>query len=947
MKHLTYKKIFAGLFLLAIVAGIFSPVSLSLNNVSINLALAETNAEALARANAAVAAAEASKNQYMAARDAAKVKFDNCFPLFGLTCTSESRALDEAEAAYAQAFQKVEQTKTYRDFVINEIAKSGNGPDGQASPQTTTYANQASDQAGYAANSLQTVQNENPETSVTGCEVSLNFDMTKCLRFLVAWFAYLILTVCAYILGIAGYLLNLAVDFTILKMKVNISTITGINIAWKTIRDVANMMFIFVLLYAGISTIINGSGGQTGKMLRNVIIAALLINFSLFFTKIMIDASNVITIGFYNGIVNSSITSGSGTTAGTSNFGGLADSFLQPLGVTTFYAGSANWATQIGTQGGYMQIFSLGIMGSIFLLVTAFSLLIGAILLIVRFVVLIVLMILSPLAFAGSILPQTKGYSNKWWKALGDQATFAPIYMLMVWVVIKIVNSPGFTQLRNNKTFTDAFSKEALGSVNQAVHAPDSFGIVINFLIVIFMLNAAVIIAKSSAGSANAAAAKAINFGERYARRWTTGLGTRAATTAGSFAGRNTVGYAAKGVGKRWDNLEAKLNKSGTGRSIAKILNTVGGENVREGIEGVEKSKFGGNYSLADREKKDKQREALMSDRQKVLAFKDAHTKHQAALASGNTGDIDTTRDVMERAAGDVTNKQLEELYKDNPELLKANVQYLNTSQLQHVLEKVENMSDREKEAIVNARLAPLNDLAQDFTKDRTRIEELTNKETAGTISTAERTELAAVTTKLKDNEQKFKDSVRAMSGKEIELVGNEALKNNQISADFFSKMSGGQHDDFQKNNAFTRTQKDTVKGIREKPLNDALEVLRGVPAIGPLSPAQTAARKQLGKVLSGMSSKDVAKKRGLIENPEVIAQLTPNLMKDFVNELTEDDLKKLGDKIKDIKVSGGIPAGTKLADAIRTRIPHTLTQEQVRLINYIENDRQASFYGG
>ena len=74
--------------------------------------------------------------------------------------------------------------------------------------------------------------------------------------------------------------------------------------AWVVVRDLSNIFFIFILLYIAFQTILGlgGHGGGPKKMIAQVIIMALLINFSMFFTKVIIDSSNILALIFYNKI---------------------------------------------------------------------------------------------------------------------------------------------------------------------------------------------------------------------------------------------------------------------------------------------------------------------------------------------------------------------------------------------------------------------------------------------------------------------------------------------------------------------------------------------------------------------------------------------------------------------------------------------------------------------
>src|SRR3989344_7300907 len=72
--------------------------------------------------------------------------------------------------------------------------------------------------------------------------------------------------------------------------------------AWKIVRDFSNIFFILILLYVAIKMTLGLGGAEIKKMIVNVVIVALLINFSMFFTKIVIDSSNILALIFYNKI---------------------------------------------------------------------------------------------------------------------------------------------------------------------------------------------------------------------------------------------------------------------------------------------------------------------------------------------------------------------------------------------------------------------------------------------------------------------------------------------------------------------------------------------------------------------------------------------------------------------------------------------------------------------
>lgn len=202
---------------------------------------------------------------------------------------------------------------------------------------------------------------------------------------------------------------------------------------------------------------------------------------------------------------------------------------LQTIGSTNFAGNSASdQARQDFAK--TPHAFVLSVMGSIFILIAIFVFAAACILFLIRFGVLVILMVLSPLAYAGMILPKTHEYAKKWWNTLLTESFFAPLFMAMIWFVLTIVNSPGY---KNSLGIgTNSF---ALAIDNPT--DPGALSVVLNFGIVITFLVASLIISKQLGAYGGDRALKAFN-----------GLRTRA---------QGIVGRAAvRGTGVNWINKQ-------------------------------------------------------------------------------------------------------------------------------------------------------------------------------------------------------------------------------------------------------------------------------------------------------------------------------------------------------------------------------------------------------
>ncbi|MEK7176984.1 MAG: hypothetical protein AAB719_01680 [Patescibacteria group bacterium] len=358
-----------------------------------------------------------------------------------------------------------------------------------------------------------------PEVFDFGCEI---------MSWVVIPLAESILQFMGFLTGLAGVVLNAVVYFTVISMSDNYAANeTAINNAWDAVRDLANMGFIFILLYAAIRTIL-GVGSDTKKLIVNVIIVAILINFSLFFTKLVIDAANILALFFHDLIIPSGTLTDL-TTALSSR--GLSNAFMQQLNLQSLYSFSG------GTLGNG-TILTITMMGSIMLVISAFVFFSMAIMLIVRYVVLILVLILSPIAFIAFVLPALRGAADKWKETLVGQAFFAPIFFMILWIAVEVLRGIRTSLGSAGGAVTEFGALAAVGERGQEIVALSSgaFAMFMNFMIVIVFLLAALSIAKSWANKAGSNVTNATKFL------------TGAVVGTAAFAGRQTVGRAATAV---------------------------------------------------------------------------------------------------------------------------------------------------------------------------------------------------------------------------------------------------------------------------------------------------------------------------------------------------------------------------------------------------------------
>lgn len=275
----------------------------------------------------------------------------------------------------------------------------------------------------------------NPKEDTEGeCSLFSREDWLNCLTLTVAWIGSFILWLVSWILYVANEFFNKAIYESVQNFS-SYADLSSIKGAWSTIRNLTNIGFIFVLLYAAVGMTLRLSSFDSKKVVVRVIIVALLINFSAFFTRALIDASNLLANQFYQQVGN-----GERTVFDSPDISAaiVANIPIYKRTVGTWINNSAS-TPETPKSIGLWQTFVETAGGSILLIITAFILFAGGFLFALRLVRLLFLLILSPLAYFFSVLPKTSEYSKKWWGIFWKDIIFAPVYIIMIFLVVKII----------------------------------------------------------------------------------------------------------------------------------------------------------------------------------------------------------------------------------------------------------------------------------------------------------------------------------------------------------------------------------------------------------------------------------------------------------------------------------------------------------------------------
>ncbi len=243
---------------------------------------------------------------------------------------------------------------------------------------------------------------------------------------------YYIIFIFGKLTAVIGYGFDKAIKFSIVDFGINYNTIfaTGVKNTWGAFRDIANIILISMFVFLSFNVILGSDKYGLKQLGGKVVLVAFFINFSLFFTKVIIDISNLLAMNFYSALNH----------AGNST---IAGAVLKSTGIQT----SGSWGIYdiaFGLNGYTKDLAAVVILTfiSVFLfLALSMVLLYGMVLMISRMLSFIFLMLLSAPAFASQIIPGMQHFYGKWWMALLKNAIFAPVFMLLIWASVQIITA--------------------------------------------------------------------------------------------------------------------------------------------------------------------------------------------------------------------------------------------------------------------------------------------------------------------------------------------------------------------------------------------------------------------------------------------------------------------------------------------------------------------------
>ncbi|HDH31292.1 MAG TPA: hypothetical protein ENH26_00785 [Candidatus Wolfebacteria bacterium] len=342
-----------------------------------------------------------------------------------------------------------------------------------------------------------------------------------------------VLETVGYVFGfIGGVLMSIAGYLVKLTLSINFEILTSptVTTGWQIVLSFANLGFVLAIIVIAFATILRLETYAMKQILWKLIVAALLVNFSLVIAGALINVSDTLSNFFLTG--GGAIGNITNPLEWSDAFAGMfkaqallrVNESFQAEGVIDAATGAINSISGIALQS-IASIFFI----AIFTILASLTLLATAVMLLIRYVFLGILLILSPIVWLLWIFPATIKLWQKWWSHFIRWTFFAPIMLFFMFLALYTMQN----QPEAIRQFTE--NPEAIKEISL------TFGIEIigEMIIVIGLVVGGLIAANALSITFASATYGAAQGGGKMFGGWVGRKGTRAAGWA--FRGQEKI----------------------------------------------------------------------------------------------------------------------------------------------------------------------------------------------------------------------------------------------------------------------------------------------------------------------------------------------------------------------------------------------------------------------
>ncbi|HVV15184.1 MAG TPA: hypothetical protein VHD55_02180 [Candidatus Paceibacterota bacterium] len=346
--------------------------------------------------------------------------------------------------------------------------------------------------------------------------------------------------------SVGGYLFNVSIYLSLSSSAYGLDFVTD---GWGAARDLANMFFILILIYIAVTVMLEAETGHTMNALVRVLFIALIINFSFFATRVVIDAGNFTATQFYNQI-KAVDKNGQPEVIFGRNVKDLSASVMGAVGAQDLI-GSKSFDDFSKRSGGFGEFIVLVViylfLGAAYFVLAA-TFVATAIKFIMRIAVLWLTIVASPLALVAYTVPSFEGQFKRWQETLISHAFFPVVFLFIFWLISIFAGGLNLSEsFTSYLKVTDPNSAANVGNVFGLVSLVGSICIKLGFLVALLYLG---LRAADQVGIMGA--------------QWANTMGNKLSFGTIGFAGRNTVGRLGLGLSRN-EGLRDWASKSAVG----------------------------------------------------------------------------------------------------------------------------------------------------------------------------------------------------------------------------------------------------------------------------------------------------------------------------------------------------------------------------------------------
>jgi hypothetical protein len=410
---------------------------------------------------------------------------------------------------------------------------------------------------------------------------------------------------------VAGGILDFSLDFTLSSQNYKQNVNGFIEGGWRIVRDITNLIFIFGLIYAAFALIVGATSSTMGrdpkKIVVWIIVMALLVNFSMFFARVVIDVGNIFGRAFYDRITVTQSPDNTDSVYQTNpNVKPVSKAVLEKVNIQAIYSNVAvSFNTGLSWVAKITFIVFLSLVMFMFNLFLIYIFATSAGFIFARTIGLWFAMILSPMAFALYAVPINNPTVKKylgfegWMETLVSMAFQVPIFLFFFYIAMKVIELKiNFPVIDNNDfgvtnvvwliiqvmlqlavvgtiiMLGKKFAKDMSGMFGEMVaNVTTAVASAAGGLALGAATGGAAFLGRQVAGRAGSAVASSSRLGQGLqSNNWFKRNASRAALQMGqrmekgSYDVRNTgaIGGINKGIGKLNNVLPSQLGKIGT-----------------------------------------------------------------------------------------------------------------------------------------------------------------------------------------------------------------------------------------------------------------------------------------------------------------------------------------------------------------------------------------------